>query len=80
MRVQYKSTIKVQKQVAETTMTLASVDEMVSSSVMVIMHRAGIAKRSDLEVEREVCDLVKGGQGNEVVLEMEEDYSYSRLM
>ena len=49
---------------------MASVDEMVANGMMVIMHRTGgIAKRLDIETERKIRDLVKGTQGNEVVLE-----------
>ena len=55
---------------AEITKPLASVDEMVANGMMVIMHRSGgIAKRLDIETERKIRDLVKGNQGNEVVLE-----------
>ena len=57
-------------QVAEITKPLASVDEMVSSGMMVIMHRSGgIAKRLDPDTERQIRDLVKGCRGSEIVLE-----------
>ena len=64
------SPMKIGTQVAEITKPLASVDEMVTNGMMVIMHRTGgIAKRLDVETERKIRDLVKGTQGNEVVLE-----------
>ena len=62
--------IKIGTQVADTTKPLASVDEMVSSGMMVIMHRTGgIAKRLDVDTERKIRDLVKSNRGNEVILE-----------
>ena len=62
--------MKIGTQVAEITKPLASVDEMVTNGMMVIMHRTGgIAKRLDIETERKIRDLVKSTQGNEVVLE-----------
>ena len=62
--------MQIGTQVAEVTKPIASVDEMVSSGMMVIMHRSGgIAKRLDSDTERKIRDLVKGTQGNEVVLE-----------
>ena len=65
-----QSSIQINTQVAEITKPLASVDEMVTSGMMVIMHKTGgIAKRLDLETERKIRDLVKGGRGNEVILE-----------
>ena len=64
------SPMEIGTQVAEITKPLASVDEMVNSGMMVIMHKTGgIAKRLDLEVERKIRDLVKGGGGSEVILE-----------
>ena len=51
--------MQVGTQVAEVTKPLASVDEMVSSGMMVIMHRSGgIAKRLDADSERRIL----GGQ------------------
>ena len=64
------SPMTIGTQVAEITKPLASVDEMVTNGMMVIMHRSGgIAKRLDIETERKIRDLVKGTQGSEVVLE-----------
>ena len=64
------SPIHINTQVAEITKPLASVDEMVSGGMMVIMHRTGgIAKRLDIDTERKIRDLVKGSGGHEVVLE-----------
>ena len=64
------SPMKIGTPVAETTEPLASVDEMVNSSMLVIMHRSGgIAERLDTDTERKIRDLVKGTQGVEVVLE-----------
>ena len=64
------SPVKIGTQVADITKPLASVDEMVTSGMMVIMHRTGgIAKRLSVETERKIRDLVKGEKGNEVVLE-----------
>ena len=64
------SPMQVGTQVAEVTKPLASVDEMVSSGMMVIMHRSGgIAKRLDADSERKIRDIVKGCQGSEIVLE-----------
>jgi len=61
---------KIITQVADITKPLASVDEMVNSGMLVIMHKSGgIAKRFDIETERKIRDLVKGVQGNEVILE-----------
>ena len=43
---------------------------VVTNGMMVIMHRSGgIANRLDIETDRKIRDLVKGTQGNEVVLE-----------
>ena len=45
----------------EITKPLASVDEMVTNGMMVIMHWSGrIAKRLDIETERKIRDFVKG--------------------
>ena len=64
------SPMTIGTQVAEITKPLASVDEMVTNGMMVIMHRTGgIAKRLDINTERKIRDLVKGTPGNEVVLE-----------
>ena len=64
------SPLQVGTQVAEITKPLASVDEMVSSGMMVIMHRSGgIAKRLDPDTERKIRDLVKACKGSEIVLE-----------
>jgi hypothetical protein len=64
------SPMTIGTQVAEITKPLASVDEMVTNGMMVIMHRTGgIAKRLDIETERKIRDLVKSNQGHEVVLE-----------
>ena len=50
--------------------SLASVDEMVNSGMVVIMRKTGgIAQRLDLEVERKIRNLVEGGAGSEVILE-----------
>ena len=55
---------------AEITKPLASVDEMVTNGMMVIMHRlGGVAERLGIETERKIRDLVNGTSGNEVVLE-----------
>ena len=62
--------MQVVTQVAEVTQPLASVDEMVTSGMMVIMHRSGgIAKRLDADSERKIRDIVKGCKGSEIVLE-----------
>ena len=64
------SLTKIVTQVAEITKPLASVDEMVTSGMMVIMHKTGgIAKRLDREIERKIRDLVKNSQGSEVIFE-----------
>ena len=69
------SPLQVEAHVADITKPLASVDEMGSSGMRVIMHRSGgIAKRLDSDTERlqrlaQIRDLVKGCRGSEIVLE-----------
>ena len=64
------SPLQIGTQVGEITKPLASIDEMVSNGMKVSMHTTGgVAKRLDLEVERQIRDLVKGGKGSEVILE-----------
>ena len=64
------SPLQIGTQVAEVTKPLASVDEMVASGMMVIMHRSGgIAKRLDADSERRIRDIVKQVSGSEIVLE-----------
>ena len=59
--------------VAEITKPLASVDEIINSGMMVSMHKTGeIAKRLDLEVEKENQGLREGRGGSEVILERAE--------
>ena len=60
---------------AELTKPSASVDEMVASGMMVIMHRSGgIAKRLDSDSERKIRDIVKQASGCEMVLERSEGF------
>ena len=64
------ATPQVGTQVAEITKPLASVDRMVASGMMVIMHRSGaIAKRLGSDTERKIRDLVKSCKGSEIVFE-----------
>ena len=64
------SPMKIGTQVAEITKPLASVDEMVTNGMMVIMHRSGgIAKRLDADSERKIRDIVKACQGSEIIFE-----------
>ena len=57
-------------QVANITKPFASVDAIVDSRMMAIMDKTGrVAKRSALEVERKSRDLVRGGEGSNVMLE-----------
>ena len=64
------SPLQIGTQVAEVTKPLASVDEMVASGMMVIMHRSGgIAKRPDADSERKGRDIVEQASGSEIVLE-----------
>ena len=64
------SPTKIMTQVGEITEPFASVDEMVTSGMMVIMHKTGgIAKRFDRDNETKIRDLVKNSQGSEVIFE-----------
>ena len=54
------SPLQVGTHVAEIKKPLASVDQIVSSGMMLIMHRSrGIAKRMDSDTERKIRDLFK---------------------
>ena len=63
------NSLHIDTQVAGSTKPLACVDAMVSSSIMVIMHRiGGFTKRLDTHAERRFRDTIQEERGQAVAL------------